>query len=374
MNTIKFFFKSLVQNICILKEEQKWWYAVTVLVMALVISVSGVLSSGLGANTNSVIYPSTSSGDTAIDRSLTLLANEINDTDDLTIVDGKLVATGKYNKYTGDNKLTSNAAENTIIEPNVTIKYSVQNSEGNVDTRTDITSLAVFVFPDLNPNYSSSDTTILNSFLKKSVYLYGKTSSEATSETAQWTPYSFIIFTQTSVHMSTYALVGTTKTSSAISSCVGDFKNFSGTYSIKSLFRNNDGTVLSTDNILSNFSGFLNQAYSSIKVTSTWTTVGIYFAINLAIVFLAGVVFYFLTRKRALADNLHFSFWQAQKVAYIEALTPAVLGALVSLLSAQYSVFVFLISVAMRTSFSISKLSAGGTSGKDDKPVYKARA
>lgn len=374
MNTIKFFFKSLVQNICILKEEQKWWYAVTVLVMALVISVSGVLSSGLGANTNSVIYPSTSSGDTAIDRSLTLLANEINDTDDLTIVDGKLVATGKYNKYTGDNKLTSNAAENTIIEPNVTIKYSVQNSEGNVDTRTDVTSLAVFVFPDLNPNYSSSDTTILNSFLKKSVYLYGKTSSEATSETAQWTPYSFIIFTQTSVHMSTYALVGTTKTSSAISSCVGDFKNFSGAYSIKNLFRNNDGTVLSTDNILSNFSGFLNQAYSSIKVTSTWTTVGIYFTINLAIVFLAGVVFYFLTRKRALADNLHFSFWRAQKVAYIEALTPAVLGALVSLLSAQYSVFVFLISVAMRTSFSISKLSAGGTSGKDDKPVYKARA
>lgn len=373
METITFFFKSLVQNICILKEEKKWWYAVTILVMAIVISVSGVLSSGLGANTNSVIYPSTSKGDAAIDRSLTLFADKLNNDNALVIEDGKLVATGIYAAYSGDNKLTSNAAENNIITPNVDIKITIQDSSDSTK-RTEVTSLAVFVFPDLNPNYNSTDTAILNSFLKKSVYKYGKTSSEATSETPQWTPYSFIIFTQTSVHMSTYSLVGATKSSTAISSCVGDFKNFSGTYSINSLFKSEDGKNLASDTILTNFSSFLNQAYSSIKVTTTWTTVGIYFAINLVIVFLAGVVFYFLTRKRELPDNLHFSFWQAQKVAYIESLTPAVLAALVSLMSVQYSVFVFLIAIALRTSFSISKLTAGGNNGKDDKPVYKARA
>ncbi len=374
MKTIKFFFKSLVQNICILKEEQKWWYAITIAIISLVISVSGILSSGLSANVNSVVYSATTSGDSAIDRSLTLLADEFNDNNKLVINNGKLEATGIFNTYSGDNKLTENSSTNTEIVPNVKIELDVQNKDGDVDSRTTVTSLAVFVFPELNPNYSSKDTTILNNFLKKSIYKYGKASSEETSESAQWTPYSFIVLTQTSIHMSTYKLVNATKSSTPIASAVGDFKNFTSTYDLKNIFKDENGAVLATSTIQSNFSAFINQAYSSIKTANTWTSVGIYFAINVAIVFLSGFVLFFMTRKKELVDGLHYNFWQAQKVAYIEALTPAIIAALSSLFMASYSTFVFLICIAIRTSYSISKLSNVGGSGQSDKPVYKARA
>lgn len=374
MKTIKFFFKSLVQNICILKEEQKWWYAITIAIISLVISVSGILSSGLSANVNSVVYSATTSGDSAIDRSLTLLADEFNDNNKLVINNGKLEATGIFNTYSGDNKLTENSSTNTEIVPNAKIELDVQNKDGDVDSRTTVTSLAVFVFPELNPNYSSKDTTILNNFLKKSIYKYGKASSEETSESAQWTPYSFIVLTQTSIHMSTYKLVNATKSSTPIASAVGDFKNFTSTYDLKNIFKDENGAVLATSTIQSNFSAFINQAYSSIKTANTWTSVGIYFAINVAIVFLSGFVLFFMTRKKELVDGLHYNFWQAQKVAYIEALTPAIIAALSSLFMASYSTFVFLICIAIRTSYSISKLSNVGGSGQSDKPVYKARA
>ncbi len=374
MKTIKFFFKSLVQNICILKEEQKWWYAITIAIISLVISVSGILSSGLSANVNSVVYSAITSGDSAIDRSLTLLADEFNDNNKLVINNGKLEATGIFNTYSGDNKLTENSSTNTEIVPNVKIELDVQNKDGDVDSRTTVTSLAVFVFPELNPNYSSKDTTILNNFLKKSIYKYGKASSEETSESAQWTPYSFIVLTQTSIHMSTYKLVNATKSSTPIASAVGDFKNFTSTYDLKNIFKDENGAVLATSTIQSNFSAFINQAYSSIKTANTWTSVGIYFAINVAIVFLSGFVLFFMTRKKELVDGLHYNFWQAQKVAYIEALTPAIIAALSSLFMASYSTFVFLICIAIRTSYSISKLSNVGGGGQSDKPVYKARA
>lgn len=374
MKTIKFFFKSLVQNICILKEEQKWWYAITIAIISLVISVSGILSSGLSANVNSVIYSSTTSGDSAIDRSLTILAEKFDDNNKLVIKDGKLEASGIFASYTGDNKLTENSSLNEEIAPNVKIELDIQNSEGNVDSRTTVTSLAVFVFPELNPNYSSFDSTLLNNFLKKSVYKYGKASSEDTTDSAQWTPYSFIVITQTSIHMSTYKLVNATKSSTPIGSAIGDFKNFSSEYDLKNIFKDENGAVLDSTTIQSNFCSFINQAYSSIRVTNTWTSVGIYFAINVAIIFLSGFVLFFMTRKRELVDGLHYNFWQAQKVGYIEALTPAIISALSSLFMASYSTFVFLICIAIRTSWSISKLSNTSNGGQSDKPVYKARA
>ncbi len=364
MNTIKFFFKSLKENICILLEEQKWWFAVIILIVSLTISVSTTLSTGYGQNVSGVIN---TSSDAAVDRSLTLFAESFKD-NSMDIVDHKLVVSGAdFTKNQG--VLNSESAANNVIEPNIDIKYTVNGTEKSI--------LYIYIFPDFNAYESEENTNTLTAFMNKSIY---KMVDQNGTQTPSWTPTSFLIFTQGSVHMASFNAVtqlnddgSTNASASALATASGIFNGIDNT-SIDSLFVDDNDNILNTPTILSNFTDFLNKCYDSIKIPTVWATTGIYFAINFAIIFLAGAIFWMLTRKKELADGLKFNFWQSCKVSIFESTTPSIIACLCGLFMGQYSSFILLIIMAFRISSSISKLTKPSVNNNSDTPVYKARS
>jgi len=355
-NKIKFFFKTLFANMHIVHEEQKWYFAIIFLLISMVVSVSGTLAGGYTANASSL---TSTSSETAIDNALYQFGNTFLDTNNkITITDGQVHGEGVYTSI----ELNKEIAENNEVVENQ--KFTHTDSDGN-----EVTIFKVYVFESLEPAYSSTDSDILNAFLKKSVYKYTKEGDE-TSETAKWTPYSLLILTKNSVSAITYK-VGAKSTDSAVGSMTAKLTDFTGTFSFTDIFVK-DGKL--NDSYISNYTDFLNTAYNSVKIPNAWMQTGIYFAINFAVTLLAGLVLWLVTRKKELIDGLHFNFWQSFKIAIFESLTPAILTAIASIFLSSYASFVFIIAISIRISSTISKLTNKGYSASNDTPVYKARS
>lgn len=360
LEKLKFFFQTLYSNMVIAHNEQKWYFAIIFFAISMVISVSGTLSTTLSSNVNN-LFANTS--ESAIDNSLYQFASSFTDgKNKITITDGTLKGEGIYQGITLTNDAINSS---TPINANFTATHSYPNNNATED----ITILQVFVFDQLEPNYKKEDTDLLNSFLRTSVYLYSKESGES-SETPKWSAHSFIIFTKNSVHISIYKIGG--DSTSSIGSMAGNFTNFQGTYSIGDNLLA-DGKV-DLDNYTNNFKAFANKAYDTIKVPSAWSQTGIYFAVNIGITFLSGLIFWLLVRKKELDGGLKFTFWKGQKLAYFESLTPSILASISSVFVAQYSTFIFLIVLAIRISSTMSKLSNPNRGNTNEAPVYKARS
>lgn len=364
MKTLLFLLKSLKENLIILKQEQKWFVAVIVLIVSVVASVSGTLYTGYTSNVNNVIN---TSSDASMDSALISLGKEINDQNNLIIENGTLTASGIFNKE-GQTNLTENS-NNSIIEPNFTATHSLPNysDSGEITGYTDQNVLYVYSFPDFDSNAAGSNA-IFTAFINKSIY---KLSSTNTSDKT-WTPTSFIVFTKHSVYMETYKVVNRKSTDSAIGTASGIY-NSKDYFNFKDMFTK-DGSVLPYNEISSNLLVFLNSAYAAIRIPYTWMQVGIYAAVTVGVIFLAGVVLWLVTRRKKLLDDIKITFWKAQKIAYFESLTPALVGFIFSFFLSQYAVFITLIVLSLRISSSVTKLTNLNRPTDDSKPIYKARS
>ena len=333
MKYIKFFFKSLYQNVCILTEKQHWLFALIVLLMSLVISVSPTLSSGYTTNVSTLIN---SNYETAIDKGFAKLQADIDDTNSIVIENGVLSSTGKFAMRTRDevSDLTK------VYEPNATYTH--------FDGEKEVEILRVYLV-DLNGASSKEDSQLLSSFVNISIYK----SESATSSTPKAVQSSFLILTRDSVHLSLYKAKGGTEETAAIGSLAGNFtdKAFKNGLNFKSLRGSTDKETKDK------WTNFLNDSYT---------------AINFGVIFFAGLIFFLFSRSKSSLQK--FSFFEALKVSSFMSLTPAILSAVMTLIMPQFGVFLFLVVICFRMMSAVSRINGNSPSNNQQGPVYKARS
>jgi hypothetical protein len=355
MKTLKFLGKSLIGNTVIVEQEQKWWLAILIMLIAMVASVGGTLYSGLTSSASTI---SSTAKETAIDKGFARFADDIDEApnnvadiskNNIVINDGTLTATGKFTPT-----LLNNVTVTTIIAPQAT--YTHEQTVDNVTT--DVSVLKVYLLSGIDPVASTADSTLLSTFVTTSIYQYDSSSA------ATVIPVSFLILTPTSIHMSTFKALGGTKSDSAVASISGKFTNIDkfDFYSIKS-----DTEDLVTTKMIN----LLNTAYEPIKIVSAWEQTGIYFAMNIGITIIGGFIFWIISKSKS--SMKHFNFWGAQKVMYFMSLTPAIITFIMSFIISAYASFIFLLIMAFRIMSVTTKLSIN-SSAPDNKPVYKARS
>lgn len=352
MNTIKFLFKSLVQNTCILLEKQKWWLALIVLLTSLVICVSPTLSTGYTSNV--ATYLNTSK-DAAIDKGLAKFALDINDENSVVIENNTLTSTGIFAPLAD---LTSESAASTVYQPN--------KSYTHIDGDKSITVLRTY-FLNLDST-NSQDLATLTSFRNVSILKSGS----STSTTAKEIQSSYIIFTNNAFYIYIYQAKGATLTTNPLVYFSGVFTEeaFKAKYDLATM-----KTIAETTNndkaIEANWVKFFNEAYAPVNVRSTWISVGTYLGIDFAVIFFSGLIFFLFSRGKN--SIKHYSFLEAEKIASFMALTPAVISAVVSVFMSQFGIFIFLVAIAFRMMSAVSKLN-GNNSSSSSGPVYKARS
>jgi len=360
MKTLKFLWQSLYKNEPAITQPQKWWLAIVIFFVSILFSVSGTLIQGYQADA-SVIYSTTS--ETALDKGYTYFANDITDytsgydtvlqdDDIMAIVDGKLVTDGKFS-YIELNETT--AAAGSTVEPQA--RYT------QVDGDDEVTILDVYCFNGVDPINSTSDATLVSTFIDNHIF-------EVDSDgTATAVPHSYMIFTPTSVQVTIYKALDGTTSDSALGSVIGDLSVYNS-FDLGTL-KYSGGELATADEVIDNLIGFVDEAYSSVKIESAWYETGVYAVMNIGVVLVGGLIFFISTRSKG--SSKHFKFIEALKIASFLSLTPAIITFITSFFFATYSSYVFLLVFAFRLMSSISKLSDNKTS-KDDKPIYQARS
>lgn len=360
MKTLKFLWQSLYKNEPVITQPQKWWLAVIIFFVSLIFSVSGTLIQGYQSDA-SVIY--TTTYETALDKGYSYFAQDIDDytsgydtvlqdDDILAVVDGKLIADGKF-AYVELNETT--AAAGSSIEPQAT--YTQVNGD------EEITILDVYCFNGVDPINNSTDLTLISTFVDNHIL------EVDSSGTATAVPHSYMIYTPTSVQVVVYKAIDGTATDSSIASVIGDLTTYDN-FDLGTL-KYTDGELATSDEIIDNLIAFVDEAYSSVKIQSAWIQTGVYAAMNAGVILVGGLIFFISTRSKG--SRMHFKFLESLKIGAFLSLTPAIITFITSFFFSTYSSYVFLLVFAFRLMSSISKLSADNAP-KNDKPLYQARS
>jgi uncharacterized membrane protein len=365
-DTLLFLWHSLYKNVSLLEEEEKGWLAILIGLLSVVLSVSGILITGLNSNANSI---ASTASETAVEEGFSDFAADIAkspNTDNISIINGELVSSGKFQPIDISVDTVTDGYSNAVHASNVT--YTRIN--GSDTTPTNI--FKVWVLSGIDPVNNSGDSAKLSAFINTSVYLYSvvTNSSSVTSTAATWTPCSFMILTPNSIHISAYKPVGATSTNSAVVSISGVLSSVAD-IDLYTVGHDTAGNVLTKTAITDNMLKIINSAYKTVMVKNTWSQTGIYAAMDFGVTLVAGLVFWLISRSKN--SILHFSFWQSIKIVCFMALTPAIITFAISFWLTSYAPFVYMMIIALRIMSAVQKLS-GGSSQEEQKPVYKARA
>lgn len=357
MKTLKFIFKSIYQNIVILEEEQKWWLAIIIFLVSLVASIGGTMYTGFTSNANGLL---STSSDTGSDIGWSEFSQDIDKAKTLYIENGKLVIGSDFSaKDKVLNVTTSTYDSFNSTAHDATFSYTHYNSDKEVAV------YKVYVITGLDPIGSSADSTFITNFVKESIYLYN------TDESAnKWTPYSYMIITDTYVRAASYKIVGAASTDSAVADFSGSFTDITSFDFYSVGHDTTSGSLLTSTEVNANMLSFINNSYTTIRNKSTWIYVGIYSAMNAGVMILAGLIFWLISRSKG--SIVHYTFWQSEKIMAFMSLTPALITFVISFFMSAYASFIFLMIIALRVMNAVQRLS--GNKPTDDKPVYKARS
>jgi len=354
MNTLKFLGQSLYKNEVVLEHKQKWWLALIIAIFSLCFAVTGTVINGYQSDA-SVIY--TTSYETGLDKGYYKFANDIDDENSMIIENGALTTSGKF----GFVQLTDDvAASGSTVEPNAS--YTIDNNDEVIDV------LDVYCFSGVDPINNATDSTLITSFIDNHI------NEVDTTGTATRVPNSFMIFTPKSVQITIYRALNGSAGDTNLGSIIGDltaYDNFDLS-SLKYVDMDATSAVAATDEqVIENTISFANEAYTSLKIRSTWYQAAIYAAMNAGVILIGGLIFFITTRSKN--SRLHFTLGESLKIVSFFSLSPAILTFTSSFFLSEYASYVFLLIVAFRLMSAVSKLSAPQQTG-DDKPIYQARS
>ena len=213
---------------------------------------------------------------------------------------------------------------------------SITNSEGATSETTTTTSYRVSASTAYDGGESST----------------GEGSEGATSETVATASYrvSVLAFKTTGFSFASYPDRSTATTNAFVSYSYDGIKGKSlSALSSEKDFSADPQAYISE--VRDNYRALLTKGYETTKVDLAWKNVGILTGINAGIILLLGLVLFLITRGKNNPYRV-ITFWQSQKIAYWEAMAPAILslalGFLLSQSMSSMTMFVFLFLYGLR--------------------------
>ncbi|MCI1245255.1 MAG: hypothetical protein LKG11_04870 [Bacilli bacterium] len=358
----KSFLRTLISNdACVDKRESHWWSAIIVFLISIMIAVSpysyynwktkggDILNEPTyGINEGLIAFAEDAAKQTA----LTDIHIDA-DTDTLSV-----------NGWNDAYKNLSNTFNYIATYEKETVTTS-ENSDGTTATtygKETVTEVrfSVYYIPSLNETFQSTFKTILGG-------------SDANGNETYSVSTLFLGINEF------YLVEKPSGSSSAKAALIGKYDGFGESFSLKDMTKQDpDGkafTVTADDFTESTYGSYYSQAkaawvkfmtysYNSTIYMNGWVGTGIAWAIDVALVFLMGLMLFLMTRGKSNPYRI-YTFWQTQKIAYWAALAPALLALIIGFaLNNSYSLFFFLFLYGMRTMWmSMHSLSPNYQSG-----------
>lgn len=319
-------FLTLVNNDAAIKaaREYHWWMPVILAITSVVITLVPSFVSNMQVNMGQTVL---AAGGTSISNGLAKFQLEMKEKN----VDIKIDENGNLiNDEASFNKLY-NAGGNETAK-----NYYYEAKD------------AVSGYPQLRVLFTN-DPTLTYDVSKSSAV----TDSEGnTSETTTTTSYrvSVLAFKTTGFAFASYPDRSTATSNAFVSYNYDGLKGKSlSTLSSAKDFAADPQAYISE--VRDNYRTLLTKGYETTKVDLAWKNVGILSGINAGIILLLGLVLFLVTRGKNNPYRV-ITFWQSQKIAYWEAMAPAILslalGFLLSQSMSSMTMFVFLFLYGLR--------------------------
>lgn len=333
-DTLKTGFLTLVNNDAAIKaaREYHWWMPVILAITSVVITLVPSFVSNMQVNMGQTVL---AAGGTSISNGLAKFQLEMKEKN----VDIKIDENGNLiNDEASFNKLYNAGGNETAKNYYYEAKDAVSGYP----------QLRVLFTNDL---ISQTTLTALSTYdVSKSSAV---TDSEGnTSETTTTTSYrvSVLAFKTTGFAFASYPDRSTATSNAFVSYNYDGIKGKSlSTLSSAKDFAADPQAYISE--VRDNYRTLLTKGYETTKVDLAWKNVGILSGINAGIILLLGLVLFLVTRGKNNPYRV-ITFWQSQKIAYWEAMAPAILslalGFLLSQSMSSMTMFVFLFLYGLR--------------------------
>lgn len=323
VKSIKYIFKTLFNNARIVEgRKRKWYEALIVFVLAIILSVVPTIVSIASVQGSSIITSSTNSMDVAlVDFSKNLNAHGI-----------------KFFVRENDDKEKSNYSK--IIEindialwneayPNGFYSYSRNDADKLVER------LRVYYY-DVDENGIAEKVNDL----RKRVY-----NKDSENEEEKQPIVSHMFIGRDVIYILKYSKDATSWESPSASRSL-NFSDFDLDTEIISCYHD--------EHALSNWTTFIDKGYSSVKTSLLFAQVGIYMGINIAVSFFMGLVIFIITRGKKNPFR-EIKFTESMKMIGIASLCPALLCCILGFLMPAYSTMMFMMFLGVRIMWMSSK-------------------
>ena len=172
--------------------------------------------------------------------------------------------------------------------------------------------------------------------------------------TGVYTP-SYMILYRDGIYVVIY---GANSTKPIASSYVGNYKKIKATNTgLADLLKVTDkeGNAVAqdltkteyTEGVLKNFKTVLNKSYETIKISNTWSTIGVYEGIFAGLLILMGFLMWILTRGKNNPNN-YYTPWLTMKVSARLGLSPALITMIVGFFLTAHVPIIFILTLGLR--------------------------
>lgn len=347
---IKFFFASLFKNdYCVEGRNKPWYAAVLIVLCATILALTPIMTANFQAKGSDLLASPTYS----LETSLTAFGQDMLD---------KGVELRIENNQLSDPNNTWNDAYGSYGEEAVYVhSYTREEVELPVDSTSSDSSIIESVgdtpiiteveVVDFAAYYSSSASMTLENFAR--IHLENPDPGDDPDD-------EDAVFSINALFMNRdgfviYKMPNGTESNNGARFFRWDDPSFQGKTLAELVTTNEEGIAIkgdinNADVINESFTAwksFLDRGYNSLKISSSWSTTGIIFAVYAILDFVLGLVVYFVTRGKNNPFRI-YTFWECQKIAYWASLTPGIISLIFGFLIPGMALMLYILTFGMR--------------------------
>lgn len=321
VKTVKYIFKSLVNNSVIVENrKRKWYQALIIFIVALILSLIPTIVSTASVKGSSIIETGTRS----LDEGLIAFSSEVHEKGIVF-------------------KVVDNTDEKTSYKKILTINDSQKWKDNypngfeyiRKDNGEDVKRLVVNYY-DMNEDELTEQLNKIRNRVYDPKSLKDEEKEPIVSQVLIGREISYIIvYAKNAESWSSYSATRTL-----------NYRDFQSNEEVISSYVGN--------NSIKNWISFINTGYGNIKTSLVFAQIGIFAGINIAVAFFMALVVFIITRGKR-NPNRDIKFIETIKIVGVASLSPAILSCLFGFLIPAYATMMFMMLLGLRIMWMASK-------------------
>lgn len=321
MKTIKYIFKSLVNNSVIVENrKRKWYQALIIFIVALILSLVPTIVSIASIKGSSIIE----TGTQALDEGLIAFSSAVHEKGIVFKVTDNSEEKTHYKKI-----LTINDTQ--LWKDNFADGFEYSRKNGSQDVKRLIVN-----YYDMNESELTEELNKIRNRVYDESSLKDEEREPIVSQMLIGREISYILVYPKSAK--TWTEYSATRTL--------NYRDFQSNEEVISSYVG--------DNAIKNWASFINTGYGNIKTSLVFTQIGIFAGINIAVAFFMALVLFIITRGKR-NPNRDIKFIETIKIVGVASLAPAILSCLFGFLIPAYATMMFMMMLGLRIMWMASK-------------------